>query len=64
MPNCIPAVQVVAGLGGGLVVPALSSLVASWEPVAEAGRLATVVYTGSQVSCDWWNWSRDLGNLL
>ena len=54
MSNCSPAVQVVAGLGGGLVVPALSALVASWEPVAEAGRLATVVYTGSQVSSGWW----------
>ena len=64
MPHWCPAVQVVAGLGGGLVVPALSSLVASWEPVAEAGRLATVVYTGSEVGCGWWNWSRDLSNLL
>ena len=43
-------VQVVSGLGGGLVVPALSSMIARWEPVSETGKLATIIYTGSQLS--------------
>ena len=49
----IPALitcQVVAGAGGGLVVPALSSMIARWEPVSETGKLATVIFTGSQFS--------------
>ena len=52
-PLSLPAlvcVQVVSGLGGGLVVPALSSMIARWEPVSETGRLATIIYTGSQLS--------------
>ena len=52
-PLSLPAlvcVQVVSGLGGGLVVPALSSMIARWEPVSETGKLATVIYTGSQLS--------------
>ena len=42
--------QVVYGLAGGLVVPALGSMIARWEPLSERGRLATVIYTGSQLS--------------
>jgi sugar phosphate permease len=37
-------------MSGGLVVPALSSMIVRWEPHSERGRLATVVYTGSQAS--------------
>ena len=43
-------VQVVYGMSGGLVVPALSSMLARWEPVRERGRLATIIYSGSQAS--------------
>ena len=42
--------QVVYGLAGGLVVPALGSMIARWEPLSQRGRLATVIYTGSQLS--------------
>ena len=42
--------QVVYGLAGGLVVPALGSMIARWEPLSERGRLATIIYTGSQFS--------------
>merc|ERR1719234_1400595 len=43
-------VQVIYGMSGGLVVPALSSMLARWEPVRERGRLATIIYSGSQAS--------------
>ena len=43
-------VMLLLGLGGGLVVPALSSMIARWEPRTESGKLATVIYTGSQFS--------------
>ena len=42
--------QVVYGLSGGFVVPALSSMIARWEPRYQRGRLATIIYTGSQFS--------------
>eukprot|EP00092_Neocalanus_flemingeri_P012832 GFUD01013826.1.p1 GENE.GFUD01013826.1~~GFUD01013826.1.p1 ORF type:complete len:478 (-),score=134.62 GFUD01013826.1:105-1538(-) len=42
--------QVVYGLSGGLVVPALSCMIARWEPRSQRGRLATIIYTGSQFS--------------
>ena len=42
--------QVVYGLSGGFVVPALSSMIARWEPRCQRGRLATIIYTGSQFS--------------
>jgi len=42
--------QVIYGMSGGLVVPALSSMLARWEPVRERGRLATIIYSGSQAS--------------
>ena len=42
--------MVVYGLAGGLVVPALGSMIARWEPLSERGRLATIIYTGSQFS--------------
>ena len=42
--------QVVYGLAGGLVVPALAVMIARWEPQSERGRLATVIYSGSQAS--------------
>ena len=42
--------QVAYGMSGGLVVPALSSMLARWEPVSERGRLATVIYSGSMAS--------------
>jgi len=44
------ACQVVAGLSGGLTVPALGVLIARWQPDCDRGRLATVIYTGSQLS--------------
>ena len=42
--------EVVYGLAGGLVVPALAVMIARWEPQSERGRLATVIYSGSQAS--------------
>ena len=42
--------QVVYGMSGGLVVPSLASMLARWEPLGERGRLATVIYSGSQAS--------------
>jgi len=42
--------QVIYGLSGGLVVPALSCMIARWEPRSQCGRLATIIYTGSQFS--------------
>ena len=42
--------MVVYWLAGGLVVPALGSMIARWEPLSERGRLATIIYTGSQFS--------------
>ena len=44
------ASQLVYGMSGGLVVPALSSMIARWEPLSERGRLATLIYSGSQAS--------------
>ena len=42
--------QVVYGLAGGLVVPGLAVMIARWEPQSERGRLASLVYSGSQAS--------------
>ena len=42
--------QVVYGLAGGLVVPGLAVMIARWEPLTERGRLATLIYSGSQAS--------------
>ena len=42
--------QVLYGLAGGLVVCALGSLIARWEPLSERGGSATIIYSGSQVS--------------
>ena len=42
--------QMVYGMSGGLVVPALSSMLASWEPLNQRGRLSTLVYSGSTAS--------------
>ena len=39
--------QVVYGLSGGLVVPALSCMIARWEPRSQRGRLATIIYRQS-----------------
>jgi len=49
-PAAVATCQVVSGLAGGLVVPALSSMIARWEPVTETGKLATIIFTGSQFS--------------
>merc|ERR1719483_759396 len=42
--------QAVYGLSGGLVVPALSCMIVRWEPRSQRGLLATIIYTGSQLS--------------
>ena len=42
--------QVLCGLAGGLVVPALGAMIARWEPLSERGRLATIIYSGSPAS--------------
>ena len=49
-PAAVATCQVVSGLAGGLVVPALSSMIARWKPVTETGKLATIIFTGSQFS--------------
>ena len=47
---CLVSGQVVYGLAGGVVLPALSSMIARWEPRSERGRLASLIYSGIQVS--------------
>lgn len=42
--------RVSMGLAGGTIFPALSSLLASWVPVKERGKLGSFVLGGSEVS--------------
>ena len=49
-PLLVVVSQVVCGLAGGLVVPALGSMIARWEPLSQRGQLAAIIYSGSPAS--------------
>ncbi|RZC34383.1 MFS 1 and/or Sugar tr domain containing protein [Asbolus verrucosus] len=45
----IVAVRVLEGLGQGVIFPSLNTMLASWVPQKERGRMGTLVYAGSQI---------------